>query len=46
MAVLVRPTNVVLLPALLVLLGFHWRKLALAVTGGLPCLAWLTDLPG
>jgi hypothetical protein len=41
MAVLVRPTNVVLLPALLVLLGFHWRKLALAVAGGLPCLAWL-----
>ena len=40
-AVLIRPTNAVLLPALVVLLGFDWRRLGLAVVGGLPCVAWL-----
>ncbi|MGH7959530.1 MAG: ArnT family glycosyltransferase [Opitutaceae bacterium] len=40
-AVLVRPTNILLLPALLMLLGFNWRRLALAALGGLPCVAWL-----
>src|SRR5688500_7368622 len=40
-AVLVRPTNILLLPALLVLLGLNWRKLALAIIGGIPCVAWL-----
>ncbi len=34
-AVLVRPTNLLLLPALIVLLG-HWRPLAAAALGGLP----------
>ncbi|MSU23368.1 MAG: hypothetical protein EXS32_06030 [Opitutus sp.] len=41
MAVLVRPTNVVILPALVVLLGFDWRRLGLAVLCGLPGVAWL-----
>jgi hypothetical protein len=41
MAVLVRPTNIALLPALLVLLGFNVRRLALAVVGGLPFAGWL-----
>jgi hypothetical protein len=40
-AVLVRPTNLILMPALLVLLGFNWRKLACVVLGGLPAAAWL-----
>lgn len=40
-AVLVRPTNLVLLPALVVLLGLDWRRLALATLGGLPGVAWL-----
>jgi 4-amino-4-deoxy-L-arabinose transferase-like glycosyltransferase len=40
-AVLVRPTNIVLLPALLVLLGLHGRRLACAALGGVPCVAWL-----
>lgn len=40
-AVLVRPTNVVLLPALVILLGWDWRRLALATLGGLPGVAWL-----
>jgi hypothetical protein len=40
-AVLVRPTNAVLLPALLVILGLDWKRLALAALGGLPCVAWL-----
>lgn len=40
-AVLVRPTNIVILPALLVLIGFEWRRfLALAVPG-LPFALWL-----
>jgi hypothetical protein len=41
MAVLVRPTNLLLGPALLVLLGLDWRRLALFVLGGLPGAAWL-----
>ena len=41
MAVLVRPTNAVLLPALLVLLGLNPRRLVFAALGGLPCVAWL-----
>jgi hypothetical protein len=40
-AVLVRPTNAVLLPALLLLLGLDWRRLGLAALGGLPCATWL-----
>lgn len=40
-AVLVRATNAVLLPALVVLLGFNVRRLALAVLGGLPGALWL-----
>jgi 4-amino-4-deoxy-L-arabinose transferase-like glycosyltransferase len=40
-AVLVRPTNLVLAPALLVLLGFDWRALALFAIGGLPGALWL-----
>lgn len=39
-AVLVRPTNAVLLPALLVLLGADWRRLALFGAGGLPGALW------
>lgn len=41
-AVFVRPTNVLLLPALVVFLG-HWRRIAAAALGGLPgalALAW------
>ena len=40
-AVLVRSTNAVLLPALLVLLGLDWRRLALFVAGGIPGAVWL-----
>jgi hypothetical protein len=40
-AVLVRPTNIVLLPALLVLLGHDWRRLVSAALGGLPAAVWL-----
>lgn len=36
MAVLVRPTNAVLLPAVILFLGFDWRRLALLVVGGIP----------
>ncbi len=39
--VLVRPTNAVLLPAILVLLGRDPRRLGLLVLGGLPGAAWL-----
>jgi hypothetical protein len=42
-AVLVRPTNVVILPALFVLLGADWRRLALAAHCGLPGVAWLAS---
>ncbi len=40
-AVLVRPTDIVLLPALVVLLGWRWRRLALAALAGLPAAGWL-----
>jgi 4-amino-4-deoxy-L-arabinose transferase-like glycosyltransferase len=40
-AVLVRPTNVVLLPALLVLIGFEWRRLIAFGLVGLPFAVWL-----
>jgi hypothetical protein len=40
-AVLVRPTNLILLPTLILLLGLDWRRLALATAGGLPGVAWL-----
>lgn len=40
-AVLVRPTNLVLLPALLVLLGPDWRRLGICALAGLPFAAWL-----
>jgi hypothetical protein len=39
-AVLVRPSNLLLLPALLVFLGVDWRRLALVIVGGLPGAAW------
>lgn len=41
MAVIVRPTNSVLLPAVLVLIGLDWRRLGLLVLGGLPGAVWL-----
>lgn len=40
-AVLVRPTNAVLLPSLVVLLGLDWRRLALAALSGIPGALWL-----
>lgn len=40
-AVLVRPTNLLFAPALLVLLGARLGKLAAFVAGGLPGAAWL-----
>lgn len=40
-AVLVRPTNIVLAPVLLVLLGCRWRVLALFGLAGAPGAAWL-----
>ena len=39
-AVLVRSTNSVLLPALVIFLGLDWRRLALFVVGGIPGAAW------
>lgn len=41
MAVLIRPTNVVLVVPLLISLGWSWRALFATVGGGLPCAAWL-----
>lgn len=41
LAVLVRPTNLLLAPAFLVLIGADGRRLALFATGGLPGAAWL-----
>ena len=41
LAVLVRVTDIVLLPALVVLLGLDGRRLALAALGGLPGALWL-----
>jgi len=43
MAVLVRPTNLVLLPALVVLLGSYGRPLVSAALAGLPFAAWLAS---
>jgi hypothetical protein len=40
-AVLVRPTNLLLAPALLVLLGLNGKKILLFVLGGIPGAAWL-----
>jgi hypothetical protein len=40
-AVLVRATNVLLLPAVLVLIGFNARRLIALVLGGLPGAFWL-----
>lgn len=40
-AVLVRPTNVLIAPALVVLLGFNLRRLAWFVLGGVPGALWL-----
>ncbi len=40
-AVLVRPTNLILAPALLVLLGLDRRRLVLFAIGGLPGAVWL-----
>ncbi len=40
MAVLVRPTNLLLAPALLVLVGWDGRRLAAFVAGGLPGALW------
>ncbi len=40
-AVLVRPTNLLITPALLVLLGFDLKKLGLFVLGGVPGALWL-----
>ncbi len=42
-AVLVRPTNLLLLPALLVWLGWDWRRLLRFALGGLPGAAWLAS---
>jgi hypothetical protein len=39
-AVLVRPTNALLLPALLVLVAWPWRRFLLFCAGGLPLAAW------
>ncbi|MSU50731.1 MAG: hypothetical protein EXS37_16860 [Opitutus sp.] len=41
MAVLVRPTNLLLAPALLVFLGLDGKKLGLFVLGGVPAAAWM-----
>lgn len=40
-AVLVRPTNLVLLPAVAIALGLNWRRLALFVVAGIPAALWL-----
>ncbi len=41
LSVLVRPTNLLLAPSLVVLLGLNWRRLTLFTLGGLPGAAWL-----
>jgi len=38
--VLVRPTNIVLAPALVVLLGLNWRQIVFFLFGGLPGALW------
>lgn len=40
-AVLVRPTNVILTPAVLMLYGFDWRRHALFVVAGIPGAIWM-----
>ncbi len=40
LAVLVRPSNLLVLPALIAFLRFDWRRLALVIAGGLPGAAW------
>jgi 4-amino-4-deoxy-L-arabinose transferase-like glycosyltransferase len=40
-AVLVRPTNLMLMPALLVLLGLDWKKIALCLASGVPGAVWM-----
>lgn len=40
-AVLVRPTNLLLGPAVTLLIGLDWRRLLLFAAGGLPGAAWL-----
>jgi 4-amino-4-deoxy-L-arabinose transferase-like glycosyltransferase len=40
MAVLVRSTNAVMLPALVIFLGLDWRRLALLIAGGIPGALW------
>ncbi len=40
-AVLVRPTNIVIAPGLIVLLGFNLRRLLAFIIGGLPAVGWL-----
>ncbi|MFM9091810.1 MAG: glycosyltransferase family 39 protein [Verrucomicrobiota bacterium] len=41
LAVLVRPTNLLLGPAVALLIGRDWRRLLLLAAGGLPGAAWL-----
>ena len=41
LAVLVRPTNLLLGPAVALLIGPDWRRLLLLVAGGLPGAAWM-----
>ena len=41
MAVLIRATNVLLLPAIVALLGFNVRRLGFAFLGGVPFAVWL-----
>lgn len=40
LGVLVRPTNLVLAPAFLVILGLQWKTLLCFIAGGLPGAAW------
>lgn len=41
MAVLVRPTNLLLAPGLIVLIALSPRRLGFFILGGVPCAAWL-----
>ncbi len=43
LAVLVRPTNIVILPGIVLLLGFDMKRLAIAGLAGLPGAAWLLN---
>jgi hypothetical protein len=40
MAVLVRPTNLLLLPAVVIFIGFDWKKLLTVCVGGVPGAIW------